>query len=129
MMKKTTSLTLKLVVSLLFIAGFCVADASAQTVSGTLRGTVSDPTGALVPNATVTVRSTETGLERTVTTNEEGLYNMPFLPIGNYTVEVSRTDFSKVSSCPGMVAMIPRRPHHTENWHVPLTVVWPTPTV
>ena len=96
-MKKTTSLTLKLVVSLLFIAGFCVADASAQTVSGTLRGTVSDPTGALVPNATVTVRSTETGLERTVTTNEEGLYNMPFLPIGNYTVEVSRTDFSKVT--------------------------------
>src|SRR5687767_3219243 len=97
MMKKTTTLTLKIVVSLLFIAGLCVADDTAQTVSGTLRGTVSDPTGALVPNATVSVRSTETGLERTVTTNEEGLYNMPFLPIGNYTVEVSRTDFSKVT--------------------------------
>ena len=74
-----------------------VATVHPQTVSGTLRGTVTDTNGALVPNATVTVRNTETGLERTVVTSDEGLYNIPFLPIGNYTVETSRTDFNKVT--------------------------------
>jgi outer membrane receptor protein involved in Fe transport len=72
------------------------AAAAAQTVSGTLRGTVTDPNGAVVPNATVTARSTETGLERTVVTSSEGTYFIPFLPIGNYTIETSRTDFNKV---------------------------------
>lgn len=69
---------------------------NAQTVSGTLRGTVTDANGAAIPNATVVVRSTETGLERTVTTSDEGLYNIPFLPIGNYEVEVKRTDFARL---------------------------------
>jgi hypothetical protein len=71
-------------------------EAGAQTVSGTLRGTVTDSNGALVPNASVTARSTETGLVRTVITSDDGLYNLPFLPIGAYTVEASRTDFNKV---------------------------------
>ena len=56
---------------------------NAQTVSGTLRGTVTDSNGAVIPNATVKVRSTETGLERTIVSSDEGLYNLPFLPIGN----------------------------------------------
>ena len=68
----------------------------AQTVSGTLRGTVSDPNGAIVPNATIRVVSTETGLERTVVSSDDGLFNFPFLPIGTYRLEASRTDFSKV---------------------------------
>jgi len=70
--------------------------ANAQTVSGTLRGTVRDANGAVVPNATVKVRSTETGLERTVVSSEQGLYTFSFLPIGNYAVEASRTDFNRV---------------------------------
>jgi hypothetical protein len=70
---------------------------SGQTVSGTLRGTVTDANGAVVPNATVTARSVETGLERTVTTSDEGNYNIPFLPIGVYTVTATRTDFNKVT--------------------------------
>lgn len=71
--------------------------ADAQTVSGTLRGTVTDSNGAVVPNATVTVRNTETGLERTVVSSDDGLYNIPFLPIGKYEVEGTRTDFNKVT--------------------------------
>lgn len=67
-----------------------------QTVSGTLRGTVTDANGAVVPNATVVVRNKETGLERTVTTSGDGLYNMAFLPIGDYEVEVTRTDFARL---------------------------------
>lgn len=81
----------------LFIVIFSSAlIADAQTVSGTLRGTVTDSNGAVIPGATVTARSKETGLERTVTSSDEGNYNMPFLPIGNYDVEATRTDFNKV---------------------------------
>ncbi|HEV8593304.1 MAG TPA: TonB-dependent receptor [Pyrinomonadaceae bacterium] len=82
---------------LLIVLLFAVMSAIGQTVSGTLRGTVTDSNGAVVPNASVTVRSTETGLERTVTTSEDGLYNIPFLPIGQYSVETSRTDFNRVT--------------------------------
>lgn len=78
------------------IAAFAFT-ANAQTVSGTLRGTVTDANGAAIPNATVTVRSTETGLERTAVSSGDGLFNFPFLPIGNYVVESTRTDFNKVT--------------------------------
>lgn len=71
--------------------------ANAQTVSGTLRGVVTDSNGAVVPGATVTVRNKETGVERTVISNDEGLYNAPFLAIGQYVVEATRTDFNKVT--------------------------------
>ncbi len=95
MMNKLTRACLGLCGLLLvvFVLGSSVV---AQTVSGTLRGTVSDANGAVIPNATVTVRNKETGLERTVISSGEGLYNIPFLPIGAYDVEVSRTDFNKV---------------------------------
>lgn len=84
-----------LVCCTLLLLGLGVS-ANAQTVSGTLRGTVTDTNGAVVPNATVTARSTETGLQRTVVTSNDGLYNIPFLPIGSYVVEASREDFTKV---------------------------------
>ncbi|MGD9561310.1 MAG: TonB-dependent receptor [Pyrinomonadaceae bacterium] len=77
--------------------GLCASAVIGQTVSGTLRGVVTDANGAVIPNATVVVTSTETGLERTVTTSGDGLYNIAFLPIGVYRVEVTRTDFSRLT--------------------------------
>lgn len=74
----------------------CSHSVGAQTVSGTLRGTVSDMNDAVVSNANVTVKNTETGLERTVVTSEDGTYTVAFLPIGKYTVEATRTDFNRV---------------------------------
>lgn len=86
----------RLILCTILCTGALAIAVNAQTVSGTLRGTVTDSNGAAVPNATVTVRSTETGLERTVTISDEGLYNIPFLPIGKYNLEATRTDFNKV---------------------------------
>src|SRR5947208_767154 len=60
-----------------------------QITSATIVGTITDPNGSPVPNATVTARNTDTGLTRTVPTNEEGSYRFEFLPIGNYVVEVT----------------------------------------
>ena len=95
-MKKTAARTITITAAVTFALGLLSFVASAQTVSGTLRGTVTDSNGAVVPNASVKVRSTETGLERTVVSSDNGLYNFAFLPIGQYTVEATRTDFNKV---------------------------------
>ncbi|MEO8650359.1 MAG: carboxypeptidase-like regulatory domain-containing protein, partial [Acidobacteriota bacterium] len=96
-MKRIVKRTFRYIPSLALLAALFAVSTLGQTVSGTLRGTVSDSNGAVVPNATVFIKNTETGLERTVVTSDEGLFNVPFLPIGNYTVEVSRTDFAKVT--------------------------------
>src|SRR5687767_8387266 len=73
------------------------ASASAQTVTGTLQGNVSDAKGAVIPGAEVVIRNMDTGQERTLQTNSEGAYVASFLPLGRYTVTASSTGFSKVS--------------------------------
>jgi Carboxypeptidase regulatory-like domain len=67
---------------------------SAQTVTGSVQGTVTDASGAVVPSAQVTVRNVATSVETTATTNNAGLYSVPFLPIGQYEVTVSATGFA-----------------------------------
>src|SRR5829696_7949337 len=69
----------------------------AQTVTGTLRGTVSDSRGAVVPGAEVVIRNMETGQERNLKTGSEGVYVASFLQLGRYTVTASGTGFSKVA--------------------------------
>ena len=66
---------------------------SAQTFRGTILGTVTDPSGAVVSGAKVTVRNTGTGLERTAQTSADGSYSIPELPIGTYSVTVSQAGF------------------------------------
>jgi hypothetical protein len=68
---------------------------SAQAVNATLLGTVTDTTGAAVPNAKVTATETATGVPRTTNTNESGNYSFPNLPPGTYTVTVEQTGFKK----------------------------------
>ena len=62
--------------------------AAAQTTT-TLFGTVTDKTGAVVPGAQVVATNTGTNFTRTVKTNEQGEYRMEFMPIGDYTVEIT----------------------------------------
>ena len=66
----------------------------AQTTT-TLLGTVTDKSGAVVPNADVTATNTGTNLARTAKTNSQGEYRIDFLPIGDYNVEVSANGFKK----------------------------------
>src|SRR5689334_18226527 len=69
----------------------------AQTVTGTMQGTVSDAKNAVLPGAQVIIRNMDTGQERTLQTNGEGAYIASFLPLGRYTVTASSTGFSKVA--------------------------------
>jgi hypothetical protein len=71
------------------------AVASAQQITGNIRGTVTDPSGAVVQNATVTARQVETGFIRTATTDRAGSYVLVELPVGHYQVESVATGFAK----------------------------------
>ena len=64
-----------------------------QTFRGTILGTVTDPSGAVVAGATVKVRNMGTGQERTTLTSADGSYSVPELPIGTYSVTVTQTGF------------------------------------
>jgi outer membrane receptor protein involved in Fe transport len=66
---------------------------AAQTFRGTILGTVTDPTGAVVAGAKVTVKNTGTGLERATETSGDGSYSLPELPIGTYDVTVTQGGF------------------------------------
>ena len=80
--------------ALLFAALLVVPQfAHAQELTATLAGTVTDTSGAVVPNATVTVTQTETNAVRTVQSDGSGNFSITTLPAGNYTVSVSYTGF------------------------------------
>src|SRR5450756_1052677 len=64
-----------------------------QTFRGTILGTVTDPSGAVVAGATVKVRNVATGLERTTVTSGDGSYTVSELPIGVYLVTVTQSGF------------------------------------
>jgi hypothetical protein len=69
------------------------ATLQAQTFRGTILGTVSDASGAVIAGAKVTVRNNGTGLERTTNTSADGSYSIPELPNGAYTVTVVQAGF------------------------------------
>jgi hypothetical protein len=72
------------------------ASAAAQTVTGTLQGTVTDASGGVLPGVTITITHVETATDRAVITNGEGLYNAPFLQIGRYSVKAELAGFGTV---------------------------------
>jgi hypothetical protein len=67
----------------------------AQTVTSTLQGRVSDPTGAVIPEVSVTALNTDNGLKRSVTANAVGEYQIGGLPAGDYTINAEKSGFQK----------------------------------
>lgn len=86
---------LRLLVCLLAI-GF-LAPVSSQTALGTITGTVTDPSGAPVPNVEVTATAIATGLSYRANSNDSGTYVIPNLPIGQFTIRASGTGFKQVT--------------------------------
>ncbi len=71
-----------------------IAPALAQVSGGSITGTVTDPTGAVIPGATVKIVNRGTGIEQTLTTTSAGLFNKPNLSPGTYTVTFSAKGFA-----------------------------------
>src|SRR5947209_1764720 len=78
---------------LLILVLCCGVLMAAQTFRGSIQGTVTDASGAIVSGATVTVANHDTGFTRTVTSNEEGEWRVSELPIGVYDVTVKKDGF------------------------------------
>jgi hypothetical protein len=72
-----------------------LSSALGQTVTGSITGVVTDPSGAVVVGATVTAANTATGVQTTAQTNGVGNYTIRFLPIGVYTLTVEANGFAQ----------------------------------
>ena len=75
------------------LCGMCLFG---QANTGSIRGTVSDSTGAVVPRAKISLTNVKTGVQASVTTDGLGDYLFEFLPPGDYRIEAEVTGFKKV---------------------------------
>ena len=82
----------------LFSLAASLAWGQSQAINGTIRGLVSDSTGAPIAGATVTVTNNDTGIARQVKTDSSGLYVAADLTLGTYTVNVQSTGFAPVNN-------------------------------
>jgi hypothetical protein len=95
---------------LMALAAFLPALLFGQAVNfAQIQGRVTDPNGAAIPNAKLTVTQTDTGLVRTVNTNSEGNYIFPRLPVGPYLLQVSASGFKDYAQS-GIVLQVGEQP-------------------
>lgn len=83
------------VVAICSIFALCASAAVAQVNTGRINGTITDNSGAVVRNATVTVADPATGSTHTSITNDVGEYNFPFLPPATYNVRAESSGFAR----------------------------------
>jgi hypothetical protein len=85
-------------ISALAVASAAMSYGQAVSVNGgSLQGSITDPTGAVVPNATVVVKATDTGVSKTLTTDSAGFYSIGPLNPGAYTVTVTQSGFETLT--------------------------------
>ena len=82
----------------MFLAIAVSAPLSFAQISGDIEVKVADATGAIVPNATISIRSTETGTARSATADSAGTARFTQLTIGNYEVKVDAAGFSQFAT-------------------------------
>ena len=83
---------LRALFSLTVLMLFFVTSAHAA-ITGVISGTVVDPTGAVIPGATIVALEVQTGIKHTVVSDSRGFYSFPVLDIGTYTVSASNPGF------------------------------------
>src|SRR5437016_1288583 len=82
----------RLVIAIVVVLSLAVG-VSAQTFRGSINGTVTDPSGAVVPNATVKATESATGIDHTTTTTSDGVFAFQDIPLGFYKVTVTASGF------------------------------------
>ncbi|HEV2382561.1 MAG TPA: carboxypeptidase regulatory-like domain-containing protein [Terriglobia bacterium] len=87
-------LTIRLQISLAALAFILVfAQVGSASIAGSISGIVKDPSGAVIPAASVVALNTRTGVRQTTTTDSDGFYSFPELPIGDYTISIESSGF------------------------------------
>src|SRR4051812_15870391 len=93
----STKLAIAAILVVVF-AGFLTLQVSAQSiVSGDITGIVTDPSGAIVPNATVTLKNDASGETQTATTSANGQYRFSLLRPGPYSISATATGFQPLN--------------------------------
>jgi hypothetical protein len=90
-LRKTVSLCRVLAVAMIVSASLAIAQ---NSNTGEIKGTVTDSSGAVVPEVDVQIKNVQTGLITRATTNGAGLYDVPFLATGDYTIAFSKQGFT-----------------------------------
>ncbi len=86
---------LAMMIAIIACTGLVEVGFAQSTNSGDIRGIVTDASGAVLPDVTVTVVNTNTGVTKTLTTNQDGLYDTSSIVAGTYEVTFSKAGFSK----------------------------------
>jgi hypothetical protein len=87
------------IIGVVVLAGLLLTSSvNAQTVGATVSGTVTDPSGSVIPNAQVKIINNGTGLATTTTSNSDGFYTAPNLQPGDYTLRAGASGFSTTES-------------------------------
>ena len=75
-----------IILSVLVLSLGIAALGQSQSTTGLIQGTVVDPNGAVVTGAAINVKNVDTGFERSLTSNSDGFFSAPLLPLGRYSV-------------------------------------------
>ncbi len=78
-----------------FVSCLCASIGFAQTITATVTGTITDASGAVTPNVSITATNVDTNLRYNTRSNESGVYQLSFLPAGNYTVTAEAAGLKK----------------------------------
>jgi len=91
---------------LVLLLGFVCMHCVAQTTNGSIMGTVTDSSGAVIVGAQVIATNVETNVSSSATTNAEGIYHLPFLQIGHYKVSIEAKGFTRFVTQPFALAAV-----------------------
>jgi hypothetical protein len=89
--------TITYAISFIALSFILTSAVLAQSNTGSITGVVTDPNGAVVPNATVVITNQGTNEKRTIQTDDSGRYEMPSLATGIYTIDVTASGFQTTS--------------------------------
>ena len=92
-----SKITLTVLVFVLSLFGWAAITHAQVVATGRIIGTVSDPTGALLPGVKLTVTEVRTSLTRSASTNDQGEYAFTVLPVGTYRLDAEIAGFSRKS--------------------------------
>jgi hypothetical protein len=95
----------RILLPVIVIMALGVVAGRAQVATGNIRGTVSDSSGGVLPNCSITVNHVNTGLQRVVSTNEQGDFNVPSVPVGEYRITAGLAGF-QTKTLTGLVLQV-----------------------
>ena len=83
------------------LASVITVQASAQATNGSIRGTISDQTGAILPKSTIHIKHLATNVERSIPARDDGTYTADNLPPGEYEIQIEAADSKKIEARDG----------------------------